>query len=53
MEMKEEAIFVQLMALCEAAALAFENGKKDAGMGTLYTAIDVLRETLEYYPAGK
>ena len=49
--MKEQAIFVQLSALAEAAILALENGKEDAVAGVLYTMQDVLKAVLDYYPS--
>ncbi len=48
--MKEQAIFTQLAGLIEAALLSMENGKHDAGMAVLYTAQDLLKEVLSYYP---
>ena len=51
--MKEQAIFTQLAGLIEAALLSMENGKQDAGMAVLYTAQDLLKEVLDYYPSKK
>ena len=48
--MKEEAVFIQLEALLEGAALLLENGNTNAAQGTIYTALDVVRDVLSYYP---
>ena len=47
---KEEALFIQLAALADAAALALEHGSIDTAAGVVYTMKDILEETLSYYP---
>ncbi len=49
--MKEQAVFTQLAALADAAALALESGKTDTAAGVVYTMIDILQETLAFYPS--
>ena len=51
--MKEQAIFTQLAALADAAALALERGKSDTAAGVLYTMQDILQQTLAFYPSKK
>ena len=45
-----EDAFVQLEALLEGAALLLETGNANAAQGVLYTALDVVRDVVSYYP---
>lgn len=48
---KEEALFIELEALADAAALALESGKTNTAAGVLYAMQDILQQTLAFYPS--
>lgn len=47
---KEEALFIELEALTDAAVTALEAGKTNTAAGVLYAMQDILQQTLAFYP---
>ena len=50
---KEEALFIELEALTDAAVTALEASKANTAAGVLYAMHDILQETISCYPSKK